>query len=250
MKVFFHNDFFREYTADPAAEKGRLEPAYQVLKGRYPIADAIPCADSDILLVHTRSHLESVKRTPIVYDLAALAVGTAIAAAESAINGEMAFALCRPPGHHASPDHSWGFCYFNNVAIAVKRLLDAGKITSALVVDFDLHYGDGTVNSFQGDNRVTYWQGQSSKNFVQQMRAFLEQTESDLIAVSAGFDRHVRDWGGMLSTGDYGSIGSLLGTFSREKCGGRLFAVLEGGYNSLSMAESIQLFLHGLDTFS
>jgi acetoin utilization deacetylase AcuC-like enzyme len=247
VKVYFHKDFFREYTTDPAAERGRLEPAYNALKERYPIVAAAPCTDDDILLVHTRSHLESVRRNATVFELAVLAAGTAIAAAESAINGEMAFALSRPPGHHASPDHCWGFCYFNNVAIAVKRLLAAGRIASALVVDFDLHYGDGTVNSFQGDKRVSYWQGQSSKDYVQQLKTFLEQAECDLVAVSAGFDRHVRDWGGMLSTGDYGSIGSLLGTFSRNKCGGRLFAVLEGGYNSLSMAESIQSFLQGLD---
>ena len=86
--------------------------------------------------------------------MAILAAGATIEAAQSALNKEAAFALCRPPGHHASPDSCWGFCYFNNVAIAVRKLLAEGKVKRVLIVDFDLHYGDGTANTFVGESDV------------------------------------------------------------------------------------------------
>jgi len=68
-------------------------------------------------------------------------------AAELAIEGKPSFGLIRPPGHHASPDSCWGFCYFNNIAIAIRRLIDEGRVKKALIIDFDLHFGDGTFNT-------------------------------------------------------------------------------------------------------
>jgi acetoin utilization deacetylase AcuC-like enzyme len=249
LKIFFHPDFFDEYTFDPAAARGRLEPSWKVLQGVYPFVQPVPCGAEEILLVHTPGHLEYLREDPGIYAMARLAAGAALGAAESAMAGEMAFALCRPPGHHASAGSAWGFCYVNNVAVAVSRLLADERIQSALIVDFDLHYGDGTENIFAGAPMVRYWQGpgKAGKGYVEAMENYLAGVSCDVVAVSAGFDRHREDWGSMLATQDYYDIGVVLGRFARRVCGGRLFAVLEGGYNPESMAESIEAFLRGLE---
>jgi acetoin utilization deacetylase AcuC-like enzyme len=87
-------------------------------------------------------------RQPDVYDVAILAAGGAMLTAATALAGEPAFGLLRPPGHHASPDSHWGFCFFNNMAVAVERLRRQGLIGSALILDIDLHFGDGTDRFF------------------------------------------------------------------------------------------------------
>ena len=81
--------------------------------------------------------------------IAALAAGGAIAAAQIALGGESAFALIRPPSHHASANRAWGMCCFNNMAVALKKIRPAAR--KALIIDIDLHFGDGTVSIFRGD---------------------------------------------------------------------------------------------------
>ncbi len=249
MKIFYHEQFTSHYANDPAAEPGRLEPALAVLRKRYPIKEPQSAMKDDILRVHSERHYASVVSDQLLCHTALLAAGSAIAAAETAVKGEHVFALCRPPGHHASADSSWGFCYFNNIAIAVKRLLHNGTISSALIVDFDLHYGDGTASIFRGEKAVSFWHSQegSRERYLHQLEADLRGYEADIVAVSAGFDRGVNDWGGMLTVEDYEKIGSMLGRFASDRCGGRLFAVLEGGYNAQAMAKNITAFLNGLD---
>lgn len=244
MKIIFHPDFFQEYALEPAAAVGRLEPSYKALAKAYTVVEAEPCGEEDILLVHTEEHLADIRRGRELYRMAMLAAGAAVMAAESAMRGDAAFALCRPPGHHASAGSCWGFCYFNNVAVAVRKLLEGGRISSAMIVDFDLHFGDGTSNIFAAEKRVAYWHRSASggQSFVRQLEKDLAGVSHDLLAVSAGFDRHARDWGGMLSTENYYELGRVLGRHAREKCDGRLFAVLEGGYNAHSMAESVEAF--------
>jgi len=248
MKIFFHPDFLEHYAFDPAAEPGRLEPALDLLQGKYPFAKPRPAVQEEILRVHTEKHWRSIAEDDLLCHTALLAAGASIEAAETAMEGAHAFALCRPPGHHASADSCWGFCYFNNIAIAVKSLLDQGYIDTALIVDFDLHFGDGTANIFQGEKTVTFWHCRegSSRRFLDILEKDLQDFDADLVAVSAGFDRGVDDWGGMLTANDYYGIGNLLANFAREKCGNRLFAALEGGYNARALAKNIDSFLQGL----
>lgn len=220
MKVVFHPKFTNPYTHNPAAGPGRIEPIVEALKDRFALVEPEPATDEDLELVHSKTHIERVKREPRVYQMARLAAGGAIESARGAFGGEASFAVIRPPGHHASPDSCWGFCYFNNVAIAIRRLLRNEKIERAFVLDFDLHYGDGTENAFRGSSAVAYHhpEGAGRKELMEAIVRLLQEVEGfDILAVSAGFDRHEDDWGGTLTT--EGTTGPSASTSERLPCG-------------------------------
>jgi len=250
MKVVYHERYRRVYSSDPAAQPGRIESIYNELHGQFEFVKPEPANEEDLLLVHGERHVEYVKAHQLVYEIALLAVGGAIKASQIALKGEPAFGLIRPPGHHASPNSSWGFCYFNNIAIAIEKMRREGKIREAVIVDVDLHYGDGTANVFQGVDEVTYfhpdaWNRQA---FLDEVSRFLaaRKEKVDIVAVSAGFDRHEQDWGGMLKTEDYSTIGKMIKEFAESKCDGRRFAVLEGGYNHSVLGKSVRALLEGM----
>jgi acetoin utilization deacetylase AcuC-like enzyme len=249
MKVIFHPRFYEVYTSDPAAAPGRMEPMVKALEKEFEFIEPEPASERELERVHGRSHIQDVKRDPLVYEIGLLAAGGAILAAEMAFEGQPAFSLIRPPGHHASPHSCWGFCYFNNIAIAIKRLVSEEKIKSALILDFDLHYGDGTSNTFGGSKEVSYFhpEGTNRENFLKDLQRCLQTERSyEIIAVSAGFDRHEEDWGGLLKTEDYLTIGKWAKEASLEHCQGRRFGVLEGGYNHSVLGRNVKSFLQGL----
>ena len=249
MKVIFHKRFYEVYTHDPAAAAGRMESIIRVLEGEFELIEPEPVSERDLERVHGRQHIQSVKGEPLVFEIGRLAAGGAVLAGEMALKGQPAFGLIRPPGHHASPHSCWGFCYFNNIAISIKKLLHEGKIKRALILDFDLHYGDGTANTFNGSKEVSYFhpEGPNREAFLKDLQQCLRTEKGyDIIALSAGFDRHEEDWGGLLKTEDYLSIGRWAKEFSLEHFKGRRFAVLEGGYNHSVLGRNVRSFLQGL----
>ncbi|MEM2987887.1 MAG: histone deacetylase family protein [Candidatus Bathyarchaeia archaeon] len=249
MKIVYHERYREVYASDPAAAAGRIEAIYEQLQGRFEFVTPEKAREEDLKLVHWQSHIDHVKQHVHAYEIALLAVGGAVKAAKLAVQHEPSFALIRPPGHHASQDSSWGFCYFNNIAISIEKLRKEGLIQKALIIDIDLHYGDGTANIFINTPQVTYYHvdGNSSQQYLNNLTQFLKNTKvADIVAVSAGFDRHEQDWGGLLKTEDYATIGRIIKEYSEKTCHGKRYAVLEGGYNHKVLGKNVQAFLEGM----
>lgn len=246
MKVFYHNDFNASYTHDPAAANGRMEVVVRAIKKQASFVDAEPAQEEDIAAVHTERHIEHVKREGL-YDIAALAAGGAIQAATLGLQ-EPCLALIRPPGHHASSGSAWGFCYFNNMAVALEKLKRDGRIKTAKVLDFDLHFGDGTVNILEDKGYVSILNpsGSSRNAYLREVEGFLSISPADIIGISAGFDNHKEDWGGLLETEDYREMGRMVKEAARKN-GGGCFAILEGGYNHMVLGQNVRALLEGLD---
>jgi len=246
MKVIFHEDFYRSYCSDPAAAPGRIEAIVNAVRNQVTFVEAIAANPDDIKAVHTKSHIDMVKREGI-YDIASLSAGGAIQAAETGLT-EPCFALIRPPGHHASGGSAWGFCYFNNMAIAVEKLKRENRIRSALILDFDLHFGDGTVNILASREYATIYNPSESTAgaYLKGVNNFLFSMKADVIGVSAGFDNHLDDWGGLLSTEDYKTMGSLVREAAKAH-GTGYFAILEGGYNHNVLGRNVMAFIEGME---
>lgn len=246
MKVVFHEDFRLPYTSDPAAEAGRVEAIERAIGDRVTWVGAVAATEEEIAAVHTRAHMDRVRREG-VYDVAALAAGGAIQAAAIGLD-EPCFALIRPPGHHASAASSWGFCYFNNMAIALEKLHREKRVEKAFILDFDLHFGDGTVNILGDRGYVTIHNPSASDRgeYLREVRERLFMERFDVIGVSAGFDHHLEDWGGLLTTDDYRDMGGMVRE-AADKSGGGCFAVLEGGYNHSVLGRNVMAFLEGME---
>lgn len=245
MKVVYHEDYNQVYASDPASAPGRIRVIEEELWVKVHFVAPVAATGEDILLVHTPEHIKYVERDG-VYDIAALAAGGAIKAAQIALT-EPCFALIRPPGHHASASSAWGFCYFNNMAIALEKLKQEGKIEKAFLLDFDLHFGDGNVNILGGKGYVTILNPGSSNrpDYLKSVEAALARTDADLIAVSAGFDNHEEDWGGLLKTEDYTLMGRQVRETAQGNKGG-CFGILEGGYNHKVLGKNVLAFIEGL----
>ncbi|MBW2680567.1 MAG: histone deacetylase family protein [Deltaproteobacteria bacterium] len=221
MKVIFHEDFYQVYTHDPAAEEGRMEAIVNTIQSRVEFVTAVPATQDQISAVHTQHHIEHVRHKG-PYSMAALAAGGAVQAATLGLT-EPCFGLIRPPGHHASADSCWGFCYFNNMAIALESLKQKNKIQQAYVLDIDLHYGDGNVNILSSKDYVTVCNINSFNRF-------------------AYVDRVTRE---MENCEDYQSIGQQVKA-AADRNGGGCFAILEGGYNHNVLGENVMALIDGL----
>ena len=246
MKVVFHEDFYQVYASDPAAAAGRLEGVVATIEPHVTFVSAKPAADDDIAAIHTPGHVQQVRAAGL-YPAAALSAGGAIQTAVLGLD-QPAFGLLRPPGHHASADSAWGFCHFNNIAIAVAHLRRNKKIDSALILDIDLHYGDGTVNTLGTvpGVRMVNPDAHDRSGYLRRVAAELDDYPADMIAISAGFDNHVDDWGGLLLTEDYYNIGSLVRK-AAEKNDGGCFAILEGGYNHDVLGANVMALIEGME---
>jgi len=214
------------------------------------------------------------------YEAALYAAGGLMVAAEAVIRKEVdsAFALVRPPGHHATRDRAMGFCIFNNVAIAAEFALSKLNLNRVLIVDFDVHHGNGTQDAFYADSRVLYFSthqypfypgtgrvnetgtGEGEGTTVdfpmaagwgdeEYLRAFNEvlvpvarRFQPELILVSAGFDPHWADQLAMMRVTVTGFVqmAMILRELAAELCQGRLVFTLEGGYNLGVVASSVK----------
>ncbi|MFX1322438.1 MAG: histone deacetylase family protein [Promethearchaeota archaeon] len=254
MKIVFHEKYYNsEYAWDPAASPGRLEGIMKVLSDNkeYEIIVPKPATEKDILRAHTHRHVQSIKRNGLLYELASLAAGGAILAVEEAHKGNPTFAVIRPPGHHASADSCWGFCYFNNISISLLKLYSEGKIKSAFILDFDLHTGDGNINILTNrddDFRVKILNPYSSgrTGYIKEVKAYMQDLRNiDIFVASAGFDQGIDDWGHLLYPEDYLELGQLMKEYSEKLCEGKRYALLEGGYNHSVLPKNVDSFCQG-----
>lgn len=242
-------------------------------------AEPVEVADALLLRGHTPGHLARMKVEapfdadtlwhPDIEGHARRSVGAAVRAMELAISGEPAFALMRPPGHHAERDRAMGFCYYSSMALAVLEARARG-LGPVAVFDFDVHHGNGTEDILKGVEGVTFasvhqgdtypgtGQADAGPNCFNHplpggtpratWRRTLETawqrlmaTRPGLIGISAGFDGYTKDplANGTLEREDF----QLLGQWARAS-GVPTFAILEGGY-SLDLPDLVLHFLLG-----
>ncbi len=248
----FHEPFYSEDPYDNAAVPDRLVGMMDALRdqGRYEVRTPEPATRADLLRGHSAGYIDSIETRPLLFNMASLAAGAALLGADLALRGEPSFACVRPPGHHASRTSSWGHCTFSNVALALLRLRDLGQITSATVVDFDLHTGNGTQDVLKGwpQAQVLNPYGDTAVEYLGVLeQQLLRAPQVDVLAVSAGFDAYKHDLGAKLDTEDYFNIGRLLQAYAIRLGHQRRFAVLEGGYYLPDLGKNALAFCHGFE---
>jgi acetoin utilization deacetylase AcuC-like enzyme len=228
---------------------------------------------------------------PASFQVALNAAGACMAAVDAVVAGTDRTALClvRPPGHHATPTRSMGFCLFNNIAVAAAHARTKYAVNRILIVDWDVHHGNGTQDIFYSDpskfflsvhrygdgfypgtgaadetgtgaglgftQNVPLHYGLSRREYLDSYCSALERAadkmKPELVLVSAGFDAHARDPIGSLGlqTEDFATLTKHALDIAAAHAKGRLIACLEGGYNLDALAESVQAHLEELLRF-
>jgi acetoin utilization deacetylase AcuC-like enzyme len=251
MKIVFHNKFYESgYADNNASAEGRMEAAMSMISSEthFDIVQPVAADEEIISLAHSREYIDSVKHDSSLYYMARLSAGGAVEASNIAITGEAAFACIRPPGHHAWKDHSWGYCVFSNMGIALLQLKQRHKIGSAFVLDFDAHTGDGTkdVLSQWKECFILNPYPEGREGYLKLIEDYIKDiADVDIVAVCAGFDSYEKDAGRMLTTDDFYQIGLLMKKFSEKSAKGRRFAILEGGYYLPDLGENVLAFCRG-----
>jgi acetoin utilization deacetylase AcuC-like enzyme len=261
-------------------------------------------SDDDLHLCHTRLYLRTMAHdiarhatnlstgdTPVVWDtqqVARMAVGGVLSAVDAVMTGQLrnAFAAVRPPGHHATASRGMGFCVFNNVSIGARYAQKVHGVERVLIVDWDVHHGNGTQDIFYNDPSVFYFSthqwpwypgtgaadetgegagGKTTMNFpfpagtgrMEILGAFrrrlmpaMEWFRPDLILLSAGFDSRRDDPLGRfhLKDADFAELTSVMMEIAERHARSRLVSVLEGGYNPDGLARATLAHVEALQT--
>jgi acetoin utilization deacetylase AcuC-like enzyme len=281
----------------------RLRTIYNLLQkpemeGLFADIPPRPATTEEIETVHTPSYVSKVAETAgkglvrldpdtstcsASYEAAMWAAGGLLRAIDIVLKGETdsAFALVRPPGHHAEKDGAMGFCLFNNVAIGARHAQRQHHLNRILIIDWDLHHGNGTQNSFFGEKEVLYFSthqfphypGTGSVKevgvdegrgytvnvplsagcgdpeyaniFKHILRPIALEFRPELILVSAGFDPHFRDpLGGMrVSEVGFARMMNIVKGIAKSICSDRVVLTLEGGYDLTALGESVRTVL-------
>jgi acetoin utilization deacetylase AcuC-like enzyme len=277
----------------------RLERILDTLKeqgllDRLLLLEPRPATREELLDVHTERHIERVRTvaerggghldpdtyvSPRSFEAGLMAAGGVVRAVKGVVDGEIdnAFALVRPPGHHATAGRAMGFCLFNNVAIAARAALAQEGIDRVFIADFDVHHGNGTADIFASDpdvfyfstHQYPYYPGTGAKGdvghgagagktlnvplptnvgddgyariFEALVWPLIERFNPDLILVSAGYDAHwVDPLAHMaLSLAGYAAMTRELVRMADQLCDGRLVFTLEGGYQLDALAYGV-----------
>jgi acetoin utilization deacetylase AcuC-like enzyme len=296
------DDIYLEHiTSDYHPERPeRLRAVYAVLEDQELQENTVrleprEATAEEIQWIHTESYYQSIESTRDCghlqldpdthvssqsYRAAKLAAGGLCVLVEAVCSGDPrnGFALVRPPGHHAEASRGMGFCIYNNVAIAARYAQHRNLAEKVLIVDWDLHHGNGTQHAFESDPTILYFSshqfpyypgtgrpdevgkgkgegytvnvplpgGQGDGDFVRIYEEVLEpiarQFQPDLVLVSAGFDTYFQDpLGGMGVTEEgYAEITRLLMRIADSCCQGRIVLTLEGGYDLKGLAGSVK----------
>ncbi len=283
----------------------RLEVLERLFTGeRYaslPRIPARPATEEELLRVHSTAHLEAVAASagrPLTrydadtaasersFEAARLAAGAAVELADAVLDGSVdnGFAALRPPGHHAERDRPMGFCLFNNVAVVARHLRARRGLERVLIVDWDVHHGNGTQHSFYDDGSVMYASlhqypfypgtgaaeetgagaglghtvnlpvpaAATDRDYYACFRELLlpvaRRFAPEFVLVSAGFDAHRDDPLAMveLDTRAFARMADALVGLADECCKGRVLLLLEGGYSLEALAASVEAVLTSL----
>ena len=261
----------------------------------------VRCGDEDVLRVHSAEHLAVIRTmadsgggridadtvvSADSADVAWLAAGSAVDAVSRVIKGDDRSALClvRPPGHHAIQERAMGFCLLSNIAIAARTAIQRFDVDRVLIVDWDVHHGNGTQDVFYEDEQVTFFSahrfpfypgsgrksetgrgkglgttvnlplefGVSRQEYLKAFSDALSKTADrcrpDIVLVSAGFDAHAEDPIGSLGleTDDFAVMTKLVQQVAATHADGRFVSVLEGGYHVERLADCVELHLQTL----
>ena len=282
----------------------RLAAVREAVESRTDALTPLPsrAADPDeILRVHGRSHLETVEKaaerapghldpdtyvSPQSFEVARLAAGGSVDLARRVARGEAdsGLAAVRPPGHHAEANRAMGFCLFNNVAIAARALQAEEGLERLLILDWDVHHGNGTQHSFEADPTVLYFSahqfpyypgtgdfgeigvgagegatlnvplpaGCGDAEYVGVMQRVLAPAartfEPEMILVSSGFDAHRDDPLAAMQVTRQGfrDMAAVVRSVADDVCGGRIACILEGGYAHTGLLEGTDALLEVL----
>lgn len=302
MTLLYSDGLFLEHETGPHPESANrmrlIEPRLESLglleKCRRPKWE--PATWQRLMWVHAPHYIDEIRAvcrsgggdldvdtvaSPASYEVALAAVGAVCDATERLVRGEDTQAVClvRPPGHHALASRAMGFCLFNNVAVAAQVAIQELGLDRVLIVDWDVHHGNGTQATFWEEPRVgflsihrwPFYPGTGEEDetgsgaglgttlnlpvslgiarsdyltvFGAQLEKFCSRMRPQIVLVSAGFDAHRRDPVGNLGleTEDYAKLTDLVLDAAEAYAGGKLISVLEGGYDPAATADSVSL---------